>query len=171
MYSGYTLSYQLTEKHVPKVYNTVCTLDTHCRTNWQSNMYLRSTIQCVLWIHIVIPTDRATCIQGLQYSEYSGYKLSYQLIEQHYLRPTIQCVLWIHIVIPTDRATCIQGLQYSGYTLSYQLTQQHVSNVYNTVSTLDTYCHSNWQSNMYLRSTIQCVLWIHIVIPPNRATC
>ena len=129
VYSAYTLSYQLTEQHVSKVYNTVCILDTHWHTNWQSNMYLRSKIQWVLWIHIVIPTDRATCIQGLQYSVYSGY------------------------------------------TLSYQLTEQHVSKVYNTVCTLDTHCHTNWQSNMYPRSTIQCVLWIYIVIPTDRATC
>ena len=137
--------------HVPKVHNTVCTLDTHCHTNWQSNMYLRSTIQCVLWIHIVKPTDRATCIQGLQDSEYSGYKLSYQLTEQN--------------------VKDLQYSVYSGYTLSYQLTEQHVSKVYNTVCTLDTHCHTNWQSNMYLRSTIQWILGTDIVIPTDRATC
>ena len=123
-YPGYTLSYQLTEQHVSKVYNTVSTLDTHCHTNWQSNMFPRSTIQWVLLIHIVIPTDRARCLQGLQYSVYSRYTLSYQLTEQH--------------------VKDLQYSEYSEYTLSYQLTEQHVSKVYNTVSTLDTNCHTNW---------------------------
>ena len=133
MYSGYTLSYQLTEQHVPKVYNTVCTLDTHCHTNWQSNMYPRSTIQCVLWIHIVIPTDKATCIQGLQYSVYSGYTLTYQLTEQH--------VPKVYNTVCTLDTHCRTNWQ------------SNMLKTYNTVCTLslDTYCHTNWQSNMYLR--------------------